>query len=418
MTRKHLARLLATLAVTFAAGCATTTDQPAGPGVNLLVFGDTGYDYDWLEAEDHEQPLDGRSYIISELDDWIEDGRPMEEFRLSPFHYAEQTGGWVAATGIWRVAAAMRQWCADLQRCAAGLMLGDNIYPAGLTLGADGRDDAARFQDLMVKPYAPLQEQDTDFVIYPVLGNHDWETSREGALLQAQWLDASPLYRMPGLWYQAEVAPGVEIFAIDSNLLLAGHTVMEETIGADGQPHPTEEVDAPESWEVPQGAEREQAQWLERALRESDARWKIVIAHHPAWSGSSGKYEQAKVLREVLYPSLCRYADMLLAGHEHTLEIHTDDCREALGEPDSVPLLTVVSGAAAKQRPLHTPFLAYQDRSYPQKKTLFVQGQVWGFASLTLGEDSGEITMLKVPDAGAETPEEAYTFHFQRRSGR
>ena len=414
MTRTCLFLFLATLA----AGCAATVQQPGEESVNLLVFGDTGYDYDWLEVEDHEQPLDGRSYVISELDDWIEDGRPIGEFRLSPFHLAQQTGGWVPATGLWRVSAAMRAWCADPARCQAGLMLGDNIYPAGLTMGVDGRDDRARFADLMVQPFEGLQAQAPDFVIYPVMGNHDWETSREGALLQAKWLDESPLYTMPGLWYQAVIAPGVEIFAIDTNLLLAGHTVMEETIGADGEPHPGDEVDAPEPWEVPLGAEREQAQWLERALRESDARWKIVIAHHPAWSGSSGKYEQAKVLREALYPALCRYADMLLAGHEHTLEIHTDDCRTALGEPDTVPLLTVVSGAAAKQRPLHTPFLAYQDRAYPQKKTVFVRGQVWGFASLTLGEEAGEITMLTVPDTGAETAEEAFTFHFQRRSGR
>ena len=77
----------------------------------------------------------------------------------------------------------------------------------------------------------------------------------------------------------------------------------------------------------------------------------------------------------------------------------------------------MVSGAAAKQRPLHTPFLAYQDRAYPQKKTVFAQGQVWGFASLSLGRDAGEITLLTIPDTGAATPQEAITHRFQRRSG-
>lgn len=393
-------------------------EQPTDSRVHILVFGDTGYDYDWLEAEDHEQPLDGRSYIVAELDDWIEDGRPIGEFRLSPFHFAEQTGGWVPASGMWPVANAMRAWCAAPERCDLGVMLGDNIYPAGATLGADGRDDAARFEDLLHRPYIGLQQQDPGFVIYPVMGNHDWETSREGALAQLEYLRQSPLYRMENFWYQVEVAPGVEVFGIDTSLLLAGHPVHEETIGADGSPQPGTEMDEPDPWLVPRGAEREQAQWLENALRESKARWKLVIAHHPPWSGSSGKYEQAKVLRAALYPSLCRYADAFLAGHEHTLEIHTDDCRTELGQPDPLPLVTLVSGAAAKQRPLHSTFMAYQDRAYPQKTTHYARGQVWGFAGLELAADSGEITILSTPDAGTGEVVEEYRYRFQRRSGR
>jgi hypothetical protein len=250
-----------------------------------------------------------------------------------------------------------------------------------------------------------------------VLGNHDWKTSREGAVAQVDWMQASSLYRMPGLFYSVQAAPGVELFAIDSTVLLAGHTVYEEEIAEDGRAIASNIVEEPDPWAVPRGAEREMAAWLEQALRESTARWKIVIAHHPIWSSSSGKYGQAKVLRETVLPALCRYADAFLVGHEHTLEVHTDDCRSVLGRPDERPLVQLVSGAAAKQRPLHTPFMAYQDRHYPQKTTHYARGQVWGFMTLRLDAESGEATIVTTPDSGSGEPVVDFSFRFERRSG-
>src|SRR5690606_34232516 len=154
----------------------------------------TGYDYDYLEPDDYEDAFTDREFIIHELDDWIEDHRPIQEFRIPPMHYAEQTGGWVMASGMCPVSKAAVDWFRPQERCHCGVMVGDNIYPAGATLGADGRSDARRFDDLLRAPYAPLQEQDPDFVIYPVLGNHDWDTSRESAMAQVAWLEQSPLY--------------------------------------------------------------------------------------------------------------------------------------------------------------------------------------------------------------------------------
>ena len=151
----------------------------------------------------------------------------------------------------------------------------------------------------------------------------------------------------------------MELFAIDTTVMLAGQTVHEVILDDQGRVQPTELLDEPAPSEFPLGAEREMVAWLEQALRESDARWKIVIAHHPLWSSSGSKYYQAKVLRELLLPALCRYADACMAGHEHILEIHTDDCRTVFGEPDAQPLVQLVSGAAGKQRPLHTLFMAY-----------------------------------------------------------
>ena len=399
-------------------GC-VVQPEPAGGSrpVSILLFGDTGYDYDWLDEGDHEDAFTGREFVIDELDGWIEDHRPIEEFAIPPMHFAEQTGGYVMASGMWPVSKAVLAWCAPEDRCDFGVMLGDNIYPAGATAGTDGRDDAKRFDDLLWQPYKGLREQDPDFVIYPVLGNHDWDTSREGAMAQLEYLEQSPLYSLDGVFFRRLAAPDVEIFAIDTTLLLNAEPVYDDALAPDGTPLDTGEFDADEPWAEPVGDEREMLAWLQRALSESDARWKIVVAHHPLWSSSGSKHEEAKVLRKILLPTLCRYADAYIAGHDHTLELHTDDCRSAgSAYRDLPPLLQVVSGAAGKQRPVHTPFMAWQDREFPQKKTWYVKGLVWGFAEMQLDGDTATVTIVSTPNSGSGEPAVEFTRSFARRS--
>lgn len=404
----------------FAVGCGIERGAKPEPAerISILLFGDTGYDYDWLEEDDYEDRFTAREFVIDELDDWIEDKRPIGEFRLPPMHFAEQTGGWVMASGMWPVSKAARAWCAPADRCGFGIMVGDNIYPAGATAGADGRDDAERFNDLLWQPYNGLREQDADFVIYPVLGNHDWDTSREGAMAQVAYLEQSPLYELGGIFYRREPAPGVEIFAIDTTVMLNGETVWDDALADDGSPIGSGVEDRDEPWAEPVGEEAEMLAWLERSLAESDARWKIVVAHHPLWSSSGTKHEEAKVLRRLLMPALCRYADAYFVGHDHTLEVHTDDCR-AQGAPyrELPPLVQIVSGAAGKQRPLHTPFMAWQDRAFPQKTTHYVEGLIWGFVEVVLAGDTSTVNVITTPASGSGEPVLEYSREFARRSG-
>jgi hypothetical protein len=291
----------------------------------------------------------------------------------------------------------MLAWCAADGRCRFGVMLGDNVYPNGATLGADGRDDAERFDALLFRPYAPLQARDPAFVIHPVLGNHDWNTSREGAMAQVGFLERSPLYSMDGIFYRAPAAPGVDVFAIDTSVLLAG-------AGS-----------ARRAWLMPRGEEQRMLTWLEQALAASSARWKLVIGHHPLWSSSSAM--QSARLRALLLPVLCPHADVYLAGHEHTLEAHLDDCSAAPGRRAPTPLLSVVSGAAGKQRALDPAFMAEQAAAHPQNRTLWAKGMVWGFAHLSLGRDRGELTLLSTPDSGSGEPVVEFRRSFARRSG-
>jgi hypothetical protein len=427
-------RIAATAFAMALGGCAPDAGPPPAPqssaadestplaqeaATSVLLFGDTGYDKRWPDPDDFEDKFSGRAFIINELDDWLEDKGPIEEFDLPPMEYSEVTGGYIMASGMWPVSKAVHEWCAPDNRCHFGVMLGDNIYPSGATLGADGRDDQERFRDLLFAPYKGLQEQDPDFIIYPVLGNHDWETSREGAELQVEYLEQSPLYHMEGLFYRQRAAPDVEVFAIDTDVLLAAETVYEDALNDDGSARDTGEIDIGEPWAAPQGDEQSMLAWLEQALAESDARWKLVIAHHPLWSSSGTKHEEARVLRRLLMPALCRHADAYLAGHDHTLEVHTDDCRSEGDQYNDVPpLIQIVSGAAGKQRPAHSRFMAWQDREFPQKTTYFAEGLIWGFVEMVLAGDTATVHVVTTPDSGSGQTVLSYSRDFERRSGR
>jgi hypothetical protein len=96
--------------------------------------------------------------------------------------------------------------------------------------------------------------------------------------------------------------------------------------------------------------------------------------------------------------------------------VHSDDCRETLGAPGALPLVQIVSGAAAKQRPVNTNFMRQQELKYPEHKTLFAKGLLWGFAYLDIEGDQATVTLLSVPDDGSSDLSVEFEYRFQRRS--
>ena len=407
------------------AGCASveraTPPVAATPqSVSFLAFGDSGYSLDYLDPEDLNPALTRDQFIAKARASWIKDKRPIAEFTPPPMVAHPSNGGFVAASGLMPVAKAMTDYCRSVARCQFGVMLGDNIYPDGATLGADGRDDAKRFQDLFTTPYGAFGWGDPDFRIYATLGNHDWHTSRAGALAQVRYLSTTRPFYMDGLDYavQPPSAKGVvEVFSIDTHVLLAGEKVLDGKLADDGSEIATTKLDTAEPWAVPAtDAERALVANLERRLKASTARWKIVIGHHPLWSSSGGKFEQARTLRSVLLPTLCRYADLYLAGHEHTLEVATDSCATAVPGAGLSPLPNIVSGSAAKQRPLNTAFMAHQQRNYPQYRPLYTRGMIWGFAHLTLTDSAATVTMVSTDNDASGKPKVEFTQTFARRT--
>ena len=403
---------------------AAEAQSPGGSDldVGILIFGDTGYGPEYPEDSDFEDSFNVEQYLASEWETWLEEKRPPDEYRPRPYEFSEATGGMIPESGMDEVSAAMKAYCLTEQRCDFGTLLGDNIYPSGATLGADGIDDSKRFKDLLQDPFGNLVESPADYLTYVTLGNHDWETSRAGGLAQIRYLETAPGFYIDGPFYSVKPPAGegqIELFVIDTSMILATVDVRADRLNDDGSEGSLGDIEEPDYDVHPMtDAERNQVQWLENALSNSTARWKLVLAHHPIWSSAGGKFEQARVLRELLMPALCRYADVYLAGHEHTLEIHTDNCETVLGKPAEQPLVQIVSGAGAKQRPIHSTFMAHQERKYPQLTTEFAEGLLWGFAHMQVDGDSANVTLLEVPDDGHSSFVELIDYSFDRRSHR
>ena len=195
---------------------------------------------------------------------------------------------------------------------ASVLVLGDNVYENG---------DPSLFYGRIEVPYAPLIRQGVKF--YPVLGNHDIMNGHGEA--QRRLWGAPPYY---------SVRQGdCEFFALDTTLLLPGayechreNLVMAYVLG------------------------RTQLRWLEKALSESTARFKIVFGHYPLYT--SGMHVRcARVMRQVLGPLLEKYqVDVYLAGHEHLYE---------RSRPLPGGMTHFVSGAGGRLLPWAIPWATY-----------------------------------------------------------
>ncbi len=101
-----------------------------------------------------------------------------------------------------------------------------------------------------------------------------------------------------------------------------------------------------------------QLAWLEKALEESVARWKIVTMHHPLFSFVGGNEHPAhKDRREALLEVMARQSgnrtiDLILTGHRHTYQrgAYGDDvARFAVGDDQSVETVFVVTASSTKR---------------------------------------------------------------------
>ena len=144
------------------------------------------------------------------------------------------------------------------------LLTGDNV------LGSE------RPQDFKVKfevPYKPLLDAGVTF--HAALGNHD---AREQRYYK--------LFNMGGeLYYAFSPSPDVRFFMLETT-------------------YPTPE----------------QFGWLEKELKASSDKWKIVVFHQPLYSSGSRHGSDLR-LREVLEPLLVTYnVSVVLTGHDHVYE--------------------------------------------------------------------------------------------------
>ncbi|GHG00362.1 metallophosphoesterase [Thalassotalea marina] len=395
---------------------------------SFLAFGDGGYSVDYPKQKHINNPKTKAEFIQAEREDWLAEYRPIEEFGHAPIHVYPNTNIATEKSGALPVGVAMATLCQQ-KSCEFGIQLGDNIYPDGADAN-DGKDDQKRMNDLILAPLLPLINQQADFKVYSALGNHDWKTSRKGVALQTAWMQKQPNFHMDSQGYYrytiGKKGQDIEFFVLDTNMLLTGQTFYEIPLNPDGSEsdlstalaNGSAKLEDFERHETPiNGEDKKQIAWLKAGLKNSTAKWKIVYGHHILWSIGGTKYDEGHVLRRLIMPSLCQYADAYIAGHEHDLELLTDDCSlypESQGKP-ALPL--IISGAASKMRGVHTPLARFQEKAYPQYELLWNKAFAWGFAHIEINHQTEQlgVSFYTTPNDGSGALHHEADFTFQAR---
>lgn len=396
--------------------------------ISFLAFGDGGYHPDYPKLKHIKNPKNKEQFITKEREDWLEDHRPIEDFDHAPVYIYPNTNIATEDSGASAVGLAMAELC-ETRSCEFAIQLGDNIYPDGADAN-DGKDDQKRMDDLILKPLLPLIENNEELIIYSALGNHDWKSSRKGVALQTQWMKEQPNFHLDEKGYYqykvGEKGSDVEFFVLDTNMLLSAQPIYEIPLNPDGSEMELEQAKAEKRGELEfaephenpvKGEDIIQLAWLKNRLETSTAKWKIVYGHHILWSIGGSKYSEGHVLRQLILPTLCENADAYIAGHEHDLELLTDDCSK-YGHADKPPLPLIISGAASKMRGTHRNFANYQERRYPEYDLVWAKSFIWGFAHITLDNDVDNLNVefFTTPtDKSGKAINEA-SFSFKKRS--
>lgn len=218
------------------------------------------------------------------------------------------------------VAAGMGKAAHDLDASFV-VATGDNFYPYGV---ASTRDYhwISSFESIYTA-------QSLHVKWYPVLGNHDYASNPDA---EVEYSLISSRWSMPSRYYSKsfntnDTSRSILMLFIDTDPI-------EKELN--GQKH--------DSVKYKVGAVQKQKQWIEETLSKSNAKWKILVGHHPLYTGGWRKdSKNTESIKNFLEPILDQYGvDVYLAGHEHHLE-HT--------KPNNHKTHHIISGAASEARP-------------------------------------------------------------------
>lgn len=139
---------------------------------------------------------------------------------------------------------------------------------------------------------------------YPVLGNHEYRGNTQAVL---DYSRRSRRWEMPARYYAKTVKTGKE----KALLLFIDTTPLMDKYRSDNSTYP----DA-----VKQSRE-EQLAWIEKTLKESDAKWKIVMGHHPVFADTPKSGTERADMQKYLKPLLDKYkVDIYICGHIHNFQ--------------------------------------------------------------------------------------------------
>ncbi len=223
--------------------------------------------------------------------------------------------------------------------------VGDNFYENGVASVAD-----AQWKTSFEYVYTAAALQVPWRV---VLGNHDYHGNTAA---QIEYSKHSPRWTMPALYYQRtetiDETTSADFFYIDTDPMKRGDLTNVE----------------------PQMA------WLESALSASKAPWKIVIGHHPIYTG--GEHGDTPYLVKHVLPLLEKHGvQVYFNGHDHDLQ-HLQAGRIHLfcTGAGSIPRVTT-----------QTPH------------TLFAKGSCPGFVAVSLSAEKMTVQMMDAQGAVLHT---------------
>lgn len=175
--------------------------------------------------------------------------------------------------------------------------LGDNFYEYGVT-GLDDPYWQTSFEDIYTAP--SLQ---TPWKI--ILGNHDYCGNVQA---QLDYSSHSNRWQLPARYYSAsETLPDggkADFFYLDTSPFIQSYAGTRTDISG-------QDINA-------------QMAWLDNALGTSNARWKIVIGHHPIYTALTGEdHDQPDMIAHI--DPILRAHNVLIYinGHDHSLQSTT-----------------------------------------------------------------------------------------------
>jgi acid phosphatase len=173
--------------------------------------------------------------------------------------------------------------------------VGDNFYDFGVASVID-----PQWQTSFEKVYGASSLQIPWQVI---LGNHDYHGNCDAQIAYGQ---TSPRWNMPARYYlqsvKIDAATTVDFFYLDTTPLVKSYHTNVLT----RKEVATQDVD-------------KQLAWFKNALAASTAQWKIVIGHHPIYSG--GEHGDTPELIENILPLLREHkVQAYFNGHDHDLQ--------------------------------------------------------------------------------------------------
>lgn len=193
---------------------------------------------------------------------------------------------------------------------------GDNFYPNGVASVNDPLWQSA-YEDIY---HGPHTFEDW----YVVLGNHDYLGNAQA---QIDYTNKSQRWQLPARYYskafELENNEQVLMVFLDTNPIQPEYKTRDKYRSTQGQGYKT------------------QLTWLETQLAGSDAKWKIVVGHHPLYS-SGKRFGRNQGLRDILEPIMERHnVQAYIAGHEHDLQYN---------QPENSNIAHFVSGGGSEAR--------------------------------------------------------------------